>query len=321
MPFNRLGGFKVLKGVAYVCAILSNESAQLIGLFDNIAYNKINLPFITCVSKEKIWGLNIAFEEIHLNKIKDIFNSANIEYDLYNNCSILSIFPHRKDPEILLDFLDIFNEQKTPPYAIASSPSAISVIIKADALNGITEGLFSKFSFSAYRTPEDWMLSQKGKETLYKEVVASFQEKRPKVYGLEYINEQSAVNIDNGLDIAKHLSRSSKYLLNTSAFHFICSSPLKMGGDIFITIPTNDDTLNKNWMQVSVFSMSGPHFGDRYGIARLLIDTLLREKLKLLAMNCTIASLSWVVHSKEIKRIIKGIGYHFDIPTIRCLTD
>ncbi len=99
--------------------------------------------------------------------------------------AVLSIFPHRRNPEISARLFEAFEHQSLEPDALANSPSTLSVVLNQDMIDSASHALFEPFTFSAYQTPEDWKLAQLGKEKLYKEVVASYQEKKPKVYGLE----------------------------------------------------------------------------------------------------------------------------------------
>ena len=73
---------------------------------------------------------------------------------------------------------------------MANSPSAISTVLEEHLLIQASSALFGPFAFGAYRTPADWKLAQKGKEQLFKEVIATYQEKHPKTYGLEYQDHQ-----------------------------------------------------------------------------------------------------------------------------------
>lgn len=319
MPYPRLGGFKILQNICYVSIVLSEEpNKQLITIFDTIAYERINLPYVTCVSKDGKWGINLVVEEPDIARLETIFKSLCVIIDYKYNCSIISIFPHRKDPEILSLFLETFTECDLLPLGIASSPSTLSAVMENDLIDEITEGLFSRFSFSAYRTPEDWRLTQKEKETLYKEVVASFQEKRPKVYGLEYLNEQSIISF-NISSLKGFLNRLKFKKESLSNIFFISSSPSSMGQDIIVALPMGLQGEGSEAGNVSLFSMSGPHFGDRFGLARLLIKALVEQGLNLIAMNCTVASISWAGTTDEGNRTIDSICHFFDVPSIRCL--
>ncbi|MCP4668104.1 MAG: hypothetical protein GY849_17275, partial [Deltaproteobacteria bacterium] len=197
MSSTRLGGFKVLKDVVRIPLVFPEGTERFpAGFFKVISDAKINLPYATCVHDDHGWGLNILAEApdgIRLSRlIEENFKKTSTPGP---KNVILSIFPHKKNPEITGALFEAFGREGVEPEALANSPSTISVVLKEEALNRASSALFGPFSFSAYRTPEDWKLAQKGKEQLYKEVVASYQEQRPKVYGLEYQDRQELLSI------------------------------------------------------------------------------------------------------------------------------
>jgi aspartokinase len=67
---------------------------------------------------------------------------------------------------------------------------------------------------------------------------------------------------------------------------------------------------------VMTFSMSGPHFGDRYGIASKLLSSLDRRNVELLALSCTVASITGVVFRDQKETAIQAIQDCFEVPSI-----
>jgi aspartokinase len=67
---------------------------------------------------------------------------------------------------------------------------------------------------------------------------------------------------------------------------------------------------------VSIFSMNGPHFGDRYGIVSELMGSLVRRQVQLLALSCTIASISGVVPRSQFEFALEAIQEHFEVPSV-----
>ena len=63
-------------------------------------------------------------------------------------------------------------------------------------------------------------------------------------------------------------------------------------------------------------SMTGPHFGDRYGIASELLNSFEKKGVNLLALNCTIASITGVVPFSQLEWAIQAIKGHFEVPSI-----
>jgi hypothetical protein len=67
---------------------------------------------------------------------------------------------------------------------------------------------------------------------------------------------------------------------------------------------------------VSIFSMNGPHFGDRYGIASDLLTAFENRDLGLLGLSCTIASVTGVVPSRQLQKTIEAIQQCFEVPSV-----
>ena len=294
---------------------------------------KINLPYVTCVFDDHNWGLNIAVEardeDKVLHLVKKIFEEKSVHYP---DSTILSIFPHKKNPEITGSLFEAFGREGVNTNALASSPSAISIVLNENVLNKASSALFGPFSFSAYRTPADWKLAQQGKEQLYKEVVASFQEQRPKVYGLEYQDNQEfllvKLNTRSIADFGTSFKEFARLGLNLT---FLSTSPSeeKRKEKVAFCLPVTE---NCSYIQmingiipqadiqsrapVSTFAMNGPHFGDRYGIISELLISLENRGVDLLGLSCTIASITGVVPSSHTASAIEAIKGCFDIPSV-----
>jgi len=329
---ERLGGFKILKDVVRI-SIVSTEGSgpRPSQVCKTVAEEKINLPYLTAVFDGQSWGLTFVVgvqdEERISRALEENFGKIFVATP---KSAVLSIFPHRKNPEIAGKLFEAFNQEGLEPDAVANSPSTISVVIKDEILARASDALFEPFSFSAYRTPEDWKLAQKGKEQLYKEVVASYQEQKPKVYGLEYYEGQDFIEMTmNRADMGsvgvsfRGFARSGLNLV------FIVSGPAQeQEKDILaFCLPTSQSQTYGRIVQriapevdikgassVTVFSMNGPHFGDRYGIVSELLACLDKRQVRLLALSCTIASISGVVPSKHFESALQAIQDQFEVP-------
>ncbi len=331
---EKLGGFKILKEVSLISpAPFMPDRLSPAALFRILAEHHINLPYVTCVRNNSDgWIIDLVVETGDARTASGLIQKA-LEQNLIqrSNTAILSIFPHRKKPAIAGALFEAFDREGIHPDVMAHSPSAISVILDEQVLARAGRSLFGPFAFSAYRTPEDWKLAQKGKEKLYKEVVASYQEKRPKVYGLEYQDRQELLRIA--------LAHSNMGVLNI-AFEAFSRQGLDLTflaasrsqgqlGAITFCLPMTERNSNKETIARSVpqskietrksvgtFSMNGPHFGDRYGIVRDLLTALETNGVNLMGLSCTIASITGVVLSSHLESAIKTIQDCFDVPSV-----
>lgn len=334
MPSTRLGGFKILNDVVRISLIAPNETkdfpAKLCRL---IAKEKINLPYITCVHDGHSWGLTIIVDATHGPKTSQLIEEAFEKILTHSSESaVLSIFPHKNNPKITGSLFEVFGREGIDPDGYANSPSALSVVLRNSMIKRAGNALFGPFSFSAYRTPADWKLAQKGKEQLYKEVVASYQEKRPKVYGLECHEGQELLHlrlnkasIDQFGSAFKEFSELGLYLT------FLTTSPCQEEGkeQLLFCLPSSKErsyaemihraapeVVMESPIPVATFAMNGPHFGDRYGIVSELLHALNAGGVDLFALGCTIASIIGVVPSHQIQSAIEAIQGCFEVPTI-----
>jgi aspartokinase len=332
-PPTKLGGFKILKDVVLISTFIPDEKKDdPARFFRVIAEEKINLPYVTCIHGSQSWGLNLMVNTSDKANISQVIEKNFGKIFQYTpNSAILSIFPHRKNPEITGSLFEAFGQQGLKPDSVSNSPSAISVVLKEEILNRASSALFEPFSFSAYRTPADWKLAQKGKESLYKEVVASYQEKKPKVYGLEYHEKQEFLKlILNINEMAQYGEIFKKFSQIGLHFTFIVTSPLQEEeGTLAFCLPVRENRSNVEILNplapevmidsispVSIFSMNGPHFGDRYGIVSELLTFFANSQIDLLSLCCTIASITGVVPSHQLESTIQTIQSCFEVPSV-----
>ncbi|MBN2033029.1 MAG: hypothetical protein JW836_07110 [Deltaproteobacteria bacterium] len=331
---ERLGGFKILKDVVRISMVLPEDSGvSPLLICKTIAEKKINLPYFTSVFGGRAWGLNLIVETRNEAKIcrllEERFGRIFVSTP---KSAVLSIFPHKKNPEITGKLFQIFDRERLEPDAMTNSPSTISVVIKEMALAKASELLFEPFSFSAYRTPTDWKLAQKGNERLYKEVVASYQEQKPKVYGLEYYEGQDFIEIRAQRKILGSVGASFRGFARSGLnLVFFATGPTgKDGKEVFaFCLPASQSRVYGRIVQelapeveikgassVTIFSMNGPHFGDRYGIASELLSALEEHGVRHLALSCTIASISGVVPYGQKESTLKAVQESFEVPSV-----
>jgi aspartokinase len=65
--------------------------------------------------------------------------------------------------------------------------------------------------------------------------------------------------------------------------------------------------------QVAAIFLHGPHFGDRYGIASTLLEALDQAKVSLLAISCSVSSISAMVKKKDLESAMEILTRTFEI--------
>ena len=63
--------------------------------------------------------------------------------------------------------------------------------------------------------------------------------------------------------------------------------------------------------QVAALFIHGPHFGDRYGIARTLTAALKNAGIRLRAMGCAVSSISVVVAAGDLAKAVQTLDATF----------
>jgi aspartokinase len=330
---TKLGGFKILKDMAGFSLILPIGSENPVVKFCwSLTERKINLPYFTLIKNRQTWGLNSTVasnEGLRVSLIID--ENFGQSFQQISDITILSVFPHKKNPEIAGRLFEVFEEKNISPFSIANSPSAISIVLQEALLNKTSQALFEPFSFSSYRSPADWKLAHKGKEELHKEVIASYQEKRPKVYGIELYDGQKMFLINLKRFRFGRLGKALKQFVGLDpGLSFMATGPMSEGVDaLAMCLPGSSDDSNMEPLKefisnshlidntaVAVFSMNGPHFGERYGIISELLRRFEKSGIDLLGLSCTVASITGVVQSAQIEQAIEAVKQYFDVPAV-----
>ena len=335
----RLDGFKIHKDVVWASFTWPRGKKKPLGFFfTTLADKRINISLVTGVNESLTWRLNIAFESYNAKKALSLnsgrIGSRNIRT---SEGSILSVFPHRKSPEITGVILEIFGDKGFKPGAFACSSSAISMFLVDSVIEKAAGDLFESLNFTAYQTPQDWKLAQKGKEKLFKEVVASYQEKKPKVYFLEWQDSQSYLQVKTNIRNMSRMGLVFKQFARLRVpLSFFISGPdaIKNNTDFTFCLPFSSehaypgiikkiipDAQITQTDQVAMFSLNGPHFGDRYGIVSELITSLDHFEVELLALSCSIHSITGVLPVDQANRAITAIKECFDVPSVLKKTD
>lgn len=326
MDFQRLNGSKVLKGVsAFALSCPPGPGGEPLLLCRAVAEAGINLPYVTIVRQGKGWLVTLAVEAPDEERIASLLTGHGFGEITFHcrPCAILSLFPHQSNPRVAGSLFESFGKAGLAVQGMANSPSALSVILMEEDLERISRVLFKAFTFKTYRTPEEWSAAQKGKEALYKEVVASYQEKRPKVYGVTCLGNQRLLS---ALFHDPTLAPASAFM-NEAAdsgvrLSFITSCPSRSRGSIHLTYCVPDTfqgghaSGTSTMEPAAVFSMNGPHFGDRYGITSELLAALEKRGIELLALNCTVASITGAVPASRLDSALEAIQGCFEVPTV-----
>jgi hypothetical protein len=334
----RIGGLKVLEGGACVESSSPLEDNRLgPTVCAPLAQHRINLTFLTHVAGDRevvCTAGNLGEAALTLLQAQA---DPQASLALQSSTSILAVYPHDKRPEIIGTFIRSLARARVVLHGLASSPSAISVVLSSKRIKPAVEQLFEHFLFPGFASPQEFFSAQPPPKEYLEKVVATYQEKVNKVY---WIMPQPDLDLW-GMSIATAdiLEGFATALMEMGdlglAVPFLVALP-GLGGREFILSfstaqrqPDGPDhgsdirRILKNHLPglrpmrltpVAGIFLHGPHFGDRYGIAHTLVEALEKAHISLLALSCTISSISLIIRQQELAAAQVILGNTFAAP-------
>ncbi len=285
-----------------------------------LALNRINLSFLAHVAGDReVLCMARPSGEAAFTLLR---TRAEVEaaVHLQPGTAILSIYPHDKRPAIIGNFIRSLAQARVIIHGLASSPSAISAVLSSKRAKTAVRRLFENFHFPAFASPEEFMAAQSPPEELVRKVVATYQEKVIKVYwvvpqpdldlwGMSVSSTEILTGFADALQelgdqgwqipflVAIPGLGNREFLLSFST----AASREERGSEIRRILKKYlPDLRPMRLTPVAGIFLHGPHFGDRYGIAQTLTEALERAHVSLLALSCTISSISLIIRQHEL---------------------
>lgn len=333
----RIGGLKVLEGGA--CVVSSSprgEDRLAARVGAPLAQNKINLTFLTHVAGDRE-VLCTAGEagEAALTLLRTNTDPGG-DVHLQPGTAILSLYPHDKRPEIIGNFIRSLARARVIIHGLASSPAAISVVLSSRRMKAAVQQLFEDFQFSSFASPKEFFEAQPPPKEYVEKVVATYQEKTIKVYwivpqpdldlwGLSISSAEILEGLANALMDLADLGLKVPFLVAIPGLggkefivSFSTARPLEapdQGNEVRRLLKKQlPEARPMRLTPVAGIFLHGPHFGDRYGIAQTLLEALERAQVRLLALSCTISSISLIIRQQELAAAQLILGKTFEAP-------
>jgi hypothetical protein len=334
----RIGGLKVLGEGACVESSSPLEDNRLgPSVCSPLARQRLNLTFFTHVAgdREVMCTASQAGEAAFTLLQSQADPQASLA--LQPGTSILAVYPHDKRPEVIGTFIKSLARARVVIHGLASSPSAISVVLSSSRVKPAVEQLFEHFLFPGFASPQEFFSAQPPPKEYLEKVVATYQEKINKVY---WIIPQSDLDLW-GMSIATAdiLAGFAAALMEMGdlglAIPFLVALPGLGGQEFILSFSTArrqpggpdqgsevrrvlkshlPDLRPMRLTPVAGIFLHGPHFGDRYGIAHTLVEALEKAHIKLLALSCTISSISLIIRQQELAAAQVVLGNTFAAP-------
>ncbi len=248
----------------------------------------------------------------------------------------MAVYPHDKRPEIIGAFIRSLARSKSIVYGLASSPSAITGILESRRKVKAVTQLFKDFQFSSVASAQEFFATQEIPEEYVRKVVATYQEKRIKVYWIVSQPDLDlwAVSIptpDILEEVADVLTKFGEFGLTIP---FLIAIPRLGTKELLFAFSTGRPSegedqgalirrlLNERLpglrpmrlIPVAGIFLHGPHFGDRYGIVNALVEALEQVPVSILALSCSISSISVIIRQQELAPALLVLGQVFEAP-------
>lgn len=333
----QLGGIKLLKDCWQLTACGNSDNELLATITAGMRKNQVNMSFLTHLADDgeghsiTTVTTETAFGQLACDSLASVLRSST-GFASRSNTAILSIFPHDQKPEVAASFIEILARQHIQPFAFASSPSGLSVLVDAAKGPNIIDEIFDVFEFASYRSPLDWHAAYQGQEQVLNEIISSYQEQIIKAFyivpetGLDLwtagVRNEHLPTLADALKTLDSRDLRSPFItghcLPDSSWLFACCFSHEKRGtvaDLFESLSGASRADCKG--SVGVCYMHGPHFIDRYGIADALATCLRQATVRLVALSCTLSSISFVVEGGTLDAAIKALEPGFQVPTTR----
>jgi hypothetical protein len=301
-----------------------------------LAQKKINLTFFTHLSGDRqVICTASEMGEAAFTLLKSRASSGS-ELHLQGGTAVMAVYPHDKRPEILGTFIRSLARARVVLHGLASSPSAISVVLSSRREKAVVQQLFEHFYFPAFASPQEFFEAQPPPEELVQQVVATYQEKVIKVY---WIMPQPDLDLWGAkISSTAILEGFAQALIDMGELGlkvpFLVASPGLGGKDFLLSFATVrgaspadqgaevrriferhlPDIRPMRLTPVAGVFLHGPHFGDRYGVVYTFLQALARARVSLLALSCTVSSISAVLRQQELEAAMQILEETFEAP-------
>jgi aspartokinase len=256
-------------------------------------------------------------------------------FRLLSGTCLISLFPHDRRPEITGNFLRSLGRARVVIHGLASSPASISAILLEEARERTVRVLFQHFRFPAYRTPQEFYATQRPPEELLRAVVAAYQEKVIRIYCLEHKSHLDLWELSVPSAGALDALGAALVALGESELRipFLVAAPWLVKQELLFSFGAASERAAevrsilaghlpalapRRQTPVAAIFVHGPHFGDRYGIAHTLVQSLERAHLLLLALSCAVSSITVLVRQQDLAAALQVLGETFEVPQAQC---
>jgi aspartokinase len=331
----RLGGIKVVEKRACLYSSCQRGADLLGDICSILAAGRINMGLLTHVADngfgESITAASANSASCFSGYMLRVAGSGKCKtVEIESDISRISVFPHDQRPEIAASMITILDAAAIQPYGFCSSPSAVTVIVSSADFQMAMERLFDSFAFPACGTYSEWQAVCRMDEQQLSDVRCSYSEQIITIYGF---TRQTGLDLWNVSLPIEYMSGFGAFLseLGELGFKlpFLISNSAPGARGIHFSFALGEDRRDRVGQAfdkhlpgrdrfclgpISVLFLHGPHFGDRYGIGDAFVTTLRNAGIPILALSCTVSSISAVIAGNDLDKAIEVLNTRFQTP-------
>lgn len=329
----KIRGIRLLNDCAFLAGSGHTDLAFLENVCSKLAARQLNLmllahigedPMGTCRTSLCTEAARGATAYLCVNSEDGFHDSLRFELE----AGIVSIFPHENRPDVIGRLIQVLADRKVIPCTIASSPSALSVLVASNDIENLTDSLFGPFAFPAFETPSAWHAAYAGKEQVLKEIICSYQEEVIKVYSVSSVSDLGLFNFSVGVEQLGAFARALEQMQSTGLkIPFLVGVLTRKESIRFAACFSGTDRNNVGGLLAGLsitiapqraekqacFTMHGPHFGDRFGIVVAMVRSLRKAGISPLAISCAVSSMSVIVDASDLNDSLEAVHGDFDV--------
>ncbi len=333
MPRTRLGGIKVFENRAFLS--WSGGRPEALGqLCAHMAADRHNMGLLTHLagvgSGESITAACALRAECFAGYPRREAGGCGDSWKILDGICRISIYPHDRRTGIAAVLIRVLHENGTRAHAVCSSPSAVTVVIPSADFRVTMERLFEFFEFPSYASFPEWHTVYREQEIELQTVRCSYHEQVIHIYDF---SRRTDLDLWNLVLPAASLPGLADVLFEMDGSRlkvpFLLFNPFQEKDELSFAFSAEiadrrevERILRRNLPEADVFLhgpmtlffLHGPHFGDRYGIANALVSALQRAGIRIIALSCTVASISFAVESDDQDGIIEALKPSFQTP-------
>ncbi|MGC8492108.1 MAG: hypothetical protein ACP5SH_10260 [Syntrophobacteraceae bacterium] len=338
MSRTRLGGVKVIENRAWLNSVCRTGGDPLASICSTFAAGRINLGMLTHVADngcgQSITAASAKNASCFSGYMIEAVDSGNCrEAEVEDDAARVSVFPHGQRPEIAASVISLLGGGAIKPYGLASSPSAMTIVVSSSDFEAAMERIFASFDFTACASYDEWRALCRMDEQQLSVVRFSYDEQVITTYGFM---RQAGLDLWSCSLPVEEIDRFGSFLYELgelrSKLPFLISTTALTEEIVYFSFALGvelrekaSQMLEKHLSRsdgcrtgpVSVIFVHGPHFGDRYGIARAFTSALREGGVSILALSCAVSSISAVIAGSDPDRAVECLKTRFQTPAVQ----